>query len=116
MREFKVIEEKENPLFNRKELKIEIVADVTPSRLEAGKAIAEKLSVDIDRVSVQRIDGKFGSNSFIVEADVYNSKEDREKVEGKIETPKEDNSNSEDSQASESSVQESSSNEAQQSS
>lgn len=79
--QFKVTEEKENPLFNRKEIFFEIHASVTPSRLETSKSVSEKFSVPVENIKIKSINGKFGSDIFSGSAFIYNSEKDKDKVE-----------------------------------
>ncbi len=79
--ESKVVEEKENPLFKRKEVKMIVTAEVTPSHSEIIKLISEKLSANIEGIKVKKIHGKFGSKDFIVTANIYQSKEDKDNIE-----------------------------------
>ena len=81
--ELKIKEEKENPLFNRREFQFEVQAKITPSRTEVGKSISKKLSTNLENIEIKKIEGKFGSNSFGVNAFVYDSKEDRMSTESK---------------------------------
>lgn len=64
MENFKLIEEKENPLFNRREIKFSVDAKVTPSNVEVGKFISEKFSSPLETIKIKNILGRFGSNSF----------------------------------------------------
>lgn len=81
MQKFKVTEEKENPLFNRKEIFFEVQADVTPSRLETSKFVSDKLSAPIENIKIKSINGKFGSNIFSGRVFIYNSEKDKDRVE-----------------------------------
>ena len=96
MENFKIIEEKENPLFNRKEIQFDVQAKITPSRIEIGKLISEKFSTQIENIKIKKIHGKFGSNNFNITTFIYKSEEDKNKLEIKkkkeeksTETPKE---------------------------
>jgi len=79
--EFKIIKQEENHLFNRKEIQLEVKAQITPSRAEIQKIISEKFSVSIDNIKINKIDGKFGTDTFIIGASIYNSKEEKDKLE-----------------------------------
>ena len=76
----KIISEKENALFFRKEIVLEIEADITPSKDKIMEIISERFKSDKNLVRVRKVDSKFGSNLFVVFADLYNSKESFEKV------------------------------------
>ncbi len=81
--DFKILEEKENPLFNRKEIKASIEATVTPSHADVKKLICEKFSSQIEKIKIKKISGKFGSRTSIITANIYDSKENLEKTEPK---------------------------------
>ncbi len=81
MENFKIIEERENPLFKRKEIKISIDAEVSPNRTDILKSISEKFSVPADNIIIKKIHGKFGSKNFTISANLYSSKEEKENTE-----------------------------------
>lgn len=83
MENFKLIEEKENPLFNRKEVVFEVQAKITPSRTEVEKLISEKFSTQAGNIKIKEIHGKFGSNNFNITSFIYKSEEDKNKIEPK---------------------------------
>jgi len=83
MENFKILEEKENPLFNRKEIQASIESQVTPSNSDIKKLISEKFSTQIENIKVKKILGKFGSKTFEILANIYASKKDKENVEPK---------------------------------
>ena len=85
MEELKIIQETENPLFNRKEIKASIERDVTPSNKDIENLISEKFSTQSENIKINKIKGSFGSKNFIIVASIYNSKEDKDNVEGKSE-------------------------------
>lgn len=74
--EIKIIEEKVNALFSRREVKVEVKTEVVPSQDEAKKIITEKFSCDENVVKIRKIEGRFGAQSFIITADIYDSKEE----------------------------------------
>ena len=75
--------EKENPLFNRKEIQAEIESDTSPKKTDVLKLLCEKFSVSDGNIKIKGIHGKFGSKSFKITANIYVSKEDKEKTEHK---------------------------------
>jgi len=79
MENIKIIEEKENPLFSRKEITLEISAEITPKREDAEKIISEKKSVLAETIDIKKIFGKFGSKTFKIIAHIYSSKDEKEK-------------------------------------
>ena len=83
MENFKILEKKENPLFNRKEIQMSIEAEVTPSNSDIEKLISEKFSTQIENIKIKKISGKFGSKTFTVFVNIYASKKDKENIEPK---------------------------------
>ena len=83
MEDFKIIKEKQNPLFKRKEIEFIIGAEVTPSHAEARKIISEKFSVPEENIRIKKILGKFGSQTFTISTNLYDSEQDKLNTEGK---------------------------------
>lgn len=79
--DIKITEEKENALFNRKEIKGFINSEVVPSRTETSKILSEKFKVPWENIKIKKIIGKFGSKTFSVEANIYSSKQDKDSIE-----------------------------------
>ena len=79
--ELKITEEKENALFNRKEIKGFIDSEVVPSRIETSKILSEKFKVPWENIKIKKIVGKFGSKTFSVEANIYSSEQDKDSIE-----------------------------------
>ncbi len=89
MDSFKIIKEMENPLFDRKEILIEISAKSILGKNEVMEIIEKKLSVSKDRIVIDKIEGKFGTSIFIVFAKIYSSSQEKEKIESKSKKDKE---------------------------
>ena len=83
MKIVKVIEQKENPLFKRKEVKLIVESNKNPTIAEAENAVAEKFSCPLENIKVKSIKGKFGRNTFKISANVYTSEKDKQKTEPK---------------------------------
>jgi len=83
MENFKIIEQKENLLFKRKEVKISVEAEITPSYIDTEKLISEKFSVSAENIKIKKILGNFGSQTFTIIANIYSSKEDKKNIEPK---------------------------------
>lgn len=81
MTEIKVIQEKENPLFKRKEIKIMVSLEKAPSREEASNILSKKFSVPPMSIKIKKIGGNFGSKTFNIEANLYSSKEEKDSIE-----------------------------------
>ena len=83
-----ILKEKKNPIFDRKEIEVNIKMDVSPKIKEAEELIGKEFSANPENVKIKKVKGRFGSNSFIITANIYSSKEEKDKVETKIKTPK----------------------------
>ena len=81
--ELKEIKKHENPLFNRKEIEVIAETQSNPKNTEAEKSLSEKYSVPVENIEVKSIKGHFGSNEFLITANIYSSKEEKEKTEVK---------------------------------
>jgi len=81
MKDLKIIKQRENPLFNRKEMKISIETNIAPKMKEAEEFVAKEFSSHVDNIKIRKIKGRFGSNTFIITVNIYNSKEDKDKME-----------------------------------
>ena len=79
--EIKIITDTENPLFNRREIESEIHANTIPSRENVRKLLSESLSVSPELIKIKTIEGRFGQKVFLVVANVYSSKEDKDMLE-----------------------------------
>lgn len=89
--ETQIIKENQNPIFNRKEIELLIITDVTPKIKEAEEIIAEKFSSNPESIKVKKISGKFGEKKFTIIANVYDSKESKDKIEIKFKKDKKQN-------------------------
>ncbi|MDD5193149.1 MAG: hypothetical protein PHF67_01040 [Candidatus Nanoarchaeia archaeon] len=69
-----------NELFKRYEVSIILESDKNPSFSEVKKKLSEKFSKPEDSIDVYNIKGKFGRNTFLIKAYVYDSKADFEKA------------------------------------
>lgn len=80
---YKIIEEKQNPLFKRREMQILVESPVTPSVKESEKIVSEKSSSPEENIKIKKVDGKFGRTTFVISANVYSSKEEKDRIEPK---------------------------------
>ena len=85
----KILEEKQNLLFKRKEVILEVEANTTPNHEEMKKAISEQFSIKPDTFKIKKIEGRFGSRIFKIYVFIYSSKEDKKDTEVKTKQEKE---------------------------
>lgn len=64
-----------NDLLGRREVHGLVTSDKTPSFAEISKKMSEKFKAPEDQIMVENVKGKFGRNTFLVKASIYNSKE-----------------------------------------
>ncbi len=83
-----ILNQKKNPLFDRQEVEISAVMEVSPKIKEAEELVGKEFSANPENVKIKKIKGRFGSTSFIITANIYSSKEEKDKVETKIKTPR----------------------------
>jgi ribosomal protein S24E len=83
MAQLTIIKQKENPLFKRKEVEVNFESNVPPKTQEAGEILSKEFSTTPESVKIKKIAGRFGSRSFIISANIYHSKEDKETTETK---------------------------------
>jgi ribosomal protein S24E len=106
MKELKIIKQRENSLFNRKEIEVSVESDVAPKIQEAEVFIAKEFSSHHEHIKIMKIKGRFGSKSFIITASIYHTKEDKEKIEPKSKKEKKAASDKKEADAKESKAEE----------
>ena len=92
MESFKILNEKENPLFNRKEIQVSVESQTNPKKQEIKDLLSEKLSVPKENIKIKKISGNFGSRTFNINANIYSSKEDKEFLEKEKKPEKQESS------------------------
>ena len=77
-----IIEEEENPMLHRTDVRFEIVhEDATPSRLSVRDSLAASLNKDAEEVIVREMNTKFGMRKTVGHAKVYETPDDARTVE-----------------------------------
>lgn len=79
----KIIEDKQNMLLKRREIKAIVEAEKNPTMQEAAKTVAEHFKTAEENTAIKQVKGKFGRHTFLIVANIYKSKEDKEKIEPK---------------------------------
>ena len=79
--ELKETKKHENPLFNRKEIVVVVESSSSPKITEVAQSLSEKYSSPAENIVVKTIKGNFGSNQFSITANIYSSKEYKDKTE-----------------------------------
>ncbi len=77
-----VIEEDENPMLHRTDVRFEVRHDeATPERLSVRDSLAAALNKDAEEVVVRKLDTKYGMRTTVGYAKVYDSPEDAAEIE-----------------------------------
>ena len=79
--ELKIIEEKSNPLFSRKEMKATVDSGTTPGRSEVIEMISRHFSSPPENIKIKKVSGNFGTTTFTIEASIYSSAKDKDFIE-----------------------------------
>jgi len=77
------IKDTKNSLLKRRELKLVVEAPSNPGFLKASEIIAHHTKAPTETIVVKNVKGKFGRNTFLIDAFIYNSQTDKDKVEQK---------------------------------
>jgi ribosomal protein S24E len=72
-----------NTLLKRREVKIVVEAPSNPGFTNAQKMIADKYNAKEDEIVVKAVKSKFGRNTFLIDAFIYNSAQDKVNIEPK---------------------------------
>jgi ribosomal protein S24E len=78
-----ILEEFENKLLKRKEVLVSGEYEINPGIERVTEEISKKFKADKEKIVVRRIISEFGKKLFKIEAFIYNSVEDKTKVEPK---------------------------------
>lgn len=78
-----ILNERKNDLFGRKEFEISLESNTSPSHEEVQKLVSEKVSSPVENLAIKKIGNRFGSNNFLVKVFVYDSEEQKNKIEPK---------------------------------
>ncbi len=81
-----ILEQKNNLLLKREEIKILVFDEKTPSFSEASKIVGEKFNKPEENINIQKIKGKFGERTFLILAFIYEDLELRKKFGAKKKT------------------------------
>ena len=81
--QFSIIEDRYNPLIERRELTLEIISKTTPKRVELRKALATIFKVPIDCIYVRSCITSFGTNRSICRVHIYKDAERGKQIEPK---------------------------------
>ena len=78
-----ILNDFKNDLLSRRELKFMINETSNPSFASSSKIVADEFKSAEDVIVVKKIEGKFGTNEFVIDAYIYNAVKDKERIEQK---------------------------------
>ncbi len=79
----KVIKDFRNDLLKRREVKLIINADKNPGMAGASKIMSEHFKACEDCIVIKTLKSKFGRDTFLIDAFVYDSVADKQRIEPK---------------------------------
>ncbi len=79
-----VIQDRKNPLLNRRELDLTIhYESSTPKREDVRKALSEKYGVEVERIIIEKMESLFGTKKARAHVHIYDTIEDAKRYERK---------------------------------
>lgn len=78
-----VIKDFKNDLLKRRELKVVLTAKSNPGFTNASKFISDEFKVKEDVLAIKNVKSKFGRDTFLIDAFIYHSANDKERIEPK---------------------------------
>ena len=85
-----ILKEFKNSLLKRKEVKVSQEYESNPGFNKALQDIAKHFKVQEDFIVINKLESNFGTNEFLIEAFIYNSLKDKERIEPKKKEKMED--------------------------
>lgn len=79
----KILTDTKNALLKRREIKIVVEASGNPGFEQARKIVVDKCKASEENIVVNNVKGKFGRDTFLIDAFVYDSVKDKETIEPK---------------------------------
>jgi len=77
----KAINDLKNDLLKRREVKVIVESSGNPGFANAAKTIGDHFKAKEDVVVINNVKGKFGRDTFLIDAFIYNSKADKDRIE-----------------------------------
>jgi ribosomal protein S24E len=84
----KAIKDLRNDLLNRREVKLLVENRGNPGMTSASKMFSEHFKTEEDKIAVKALKGKFGRDTFLIDAYIYDSVSDKKRIEPKIKISK----------------------------
>ncbi|MEM4271825.1 MAG: hypothetical protein QXD13_01930 [Candidatus Pacearchaeota archaeon] len=83
MKTSNIIKDFRNNLLKRREVKLVVDAEKNPGFANASKIFADELKAKEELVVIKGIKSKFGRKTFLIDGLIYDSVQDKEKIEPK---------------------------------
>ena len=80
--------EKRNELMKRREVELIRESEKNPSFAEVSKLISEEFKAPEENIMVENVKGKFGRNTFLMRASIYDTKELKDAAVKRLIKPK----------------------------
>jgi ribosomal protein S24E len=71
----KVLKDNKNVLLKRREISVVVEGEKNPGFVEAGKIVGEQFKANEENIMVENVKGKFGRDTFLINASIYDTKE-----------------------------------------
>lgn len=78
-----MIKDLKNSLMNRREVKLIVESPSNPGFSNAAKMVADECKAKEELIAVKEVKSKFGRNTFLIDAFIYHSLDDKNKTERK---------------------------------
>ena len=78
-----VLTDKKNILLKRREVKLVIESDSNPGFEKSTELVANHFKSNAENVALKNVKSKFGRNTFLIDAYIYDTKEDKMNTEPK---------------------------------
>ena len=78
----------QNKLLNRREVQVVMESSSNPGFEGAKKIIGDNFKAKEEMIAVKKVKGKFGRDTFLVDAFIYDSVRDKERIEPKVKVKK----------------------------
>ena len=88
MDKIKIKKDIKNELLGRREISLIVESKNTPSFAESAKIVAEHFKAPEESIMIEAVRGKFGRDTFLLNASIYNSKELKEEAVKRLTKPK----------------------------
>lgn len=84
----RILEDNKNSLLKRREIKFVMESVSNPGFENSKNVLAEKVKTEKENIAIKFIKNNYGTRDFVIEAFIYDSKQDREKIEPKVKEKK----------------------------